>query len=312
MDPSRALESKLEPNAWDITNQVLNSMSRKFRVVNIMSRDLATVASTYADRLREWRNSGGTPTSTFSETDGGLNEYAAKFERAHKQFGSLEHDQADLAYPTDKPYSRLEHGEDFTEPVSAQGPVASFKSEPDEPRKCSSAAPPIVTAFTSVNSAANGTPEQAEQSNSNIRLPHTTRLSYDPPTPLALHQSTPSQPSQPYSAPTLPYEQPHSYSHSSITPTLPPSAPHYGVQSPYAQTSGADQGQGSVSYNPQQLIDLERGGNLSINSNREFLPFYQNDQWGDGYSIDTMSSQSQYWVGPPAPYGTYTGQWSGQ
>lgn len=308
MDPSRALDSRLEPNAWDITNSVLDSMRRKFRVVNIMSRELATVASTYSDRRREWRNLGGTPTSTASDNDGGLNEYAAKFEARHKQFGSLQHDQEDLAYPNDKPYSRLEQEEDSSDPASAHSPVASFKTEADESRRSNSAATSIQSAFTPVNPNNTATPRQAERSNCNVGAPNDARLSYGPPTSQAQQHS---HTSQSYSAQTLPYGQSPSYGYSGTAPTFTQPAPNYGLQSPYARTSGPNQAQGDSSYNSQGLMELEREGNRSLTTNDFF--FYQNDRWADGfYSIDQVPSQSQYLSEPQAPYGTYPNQWSGQ
>lgn len=53
MDPSRALDAKLEPNAWYITNQVLGSMRRKFKLVNGMSRQHAYPASEKVQIQRE-------------------------------------------------------------------------------------------------------------------------------------------------------------------------------------------------------------------------------------------------------------------
>lgn len=305
MDPSRALDSRLEPNAWDITNQVLDSMKRKFRVVNVMSRELATVASTYTDRRREWRNLGGTPTSTASDNDGGLNEYAAKFERRHKQFGSLQHDQEDLTHPNDKPYSRLEQEEDLSDPASARSPVASFKTEADEPRRSNSAATSTNSAFTPVNPNNAATPVQAEQSNGNAGAPNGS-LSYGPPTAQAPQQP---HPSQPYSGQTLPYGQSPSYGYLGTSPAFTQPAPHYGLQSPYARTSGPNQCQGNSSYDPQGLMNLEREGNRSLPTNDSFL--YE-IEWPSYYPVDQLQSQSQYLSDPRAPYVPYPNQWSGQ
>ena len=312
MDPSRALDAKLEPNAWDITNQVLGSMRRKFKLVNGMSRNLATVASIYTDRLREWRNSGGTPTSNFSDSDGGLNEYAEKFERAHKQFGSFEHDQEDLAYPTDKPYSRLKHEEDMSDPASAQSPVASFKAEPDEPRRSTSSH--STSAWTVVNPNSTATPVQMHQSNNNIVASHGAQPMYSPPTLQVPHQP---QASQSYPAQTLPYEQSPGYGYSSTTPTFPQAATHYGVQPTYARTSGPAADQNNVTYNPQRMLELEKEGNMSVRPNDWMI--YQNeelfpnpDQWppGGDFTVHPLSA-SQYMYGQQAPYSSYPG-WPGQ
>ncbi|KAJ4407546.1 hypothetical protein N0V91_003815 [Didymella pomorum] len=307
MDPSRALDAKLEPNAWDITNQVLGNMRKKFKVVNGMSKDLATTASVYTDRLREWRNSGGTPTSNFSDSDGGLNEYAEKFERAHKQFGSFEHDQEDLAYPTDKPYSRLKHEEDLSDPASAQSPIASFKAEPEDARRSTSS----HSGFTSVNAGSAAISVQTPQPNNTMRPSQSAQPMYSP--------QAPQQPqaSQPYSAQTLSYEQSPGYGYSSTTPTFPQTATHYGVQTAYARTSGPAAGQNNVSYNPQRMMELEKEGNVSLRTGDVF--FYQNeelfpnpDQWppGGNFAVDQLSA-SQYMYGQQAPYSSYPG-WSGQ
>lgn len=312
MDPSRALDAKLEPNAWDVTNQVLGSMRRKFKLVNGMSRNLATVASIYTDRLREWRNSGGTPTSTFSDSDGGLNEYAEKFERAHKQFGSFEHDQEDLAYPTDKPYSRLKHEEDLSNLASAQSPVASFKTEPEEPRRSTSS----QSGFTVINPNNAAPPVQVQRSSNSIGASHGVQPIYSPPTSQAPQQP---QASQPYAAQTLSYEQSPGYGYSSTTPTFPQTAAHYGVQPSYARSSGPATGQNSVSYNPQRMMELEKEGNVSVRTGDVFFyqneEFFSNEQWppaGDSFAVDQMSA-SQYWSsGQQPPYGSYPGPWSGQ
>lgn len=84
MDPSRALEAKLEPTAWDTTNQVLGSMRRKWKLVNGMSRNLATVAFIYTTRLKEWRK--------VSDSYGAWTDTPKNSKEFIADFGSFEHD----------------------------------------------------------------------------------------------------------------------------------------------------------------------------------------------------------------------------
>lgn len=153
MDPSNALNSKLDPNAWDVTNQVLVSMRKKFRIANIYSKKLATDADYYTDKWKAWRINGGSPQSTVSENDGGLHEYSTKFETMHKQFGSLYGDETDVAYPNDSVYSklsRLEHEEESREPHS---PVVHIKLDGEESQRSRLTAISTVTSsnWTTVN-----------------------------------------------------------------------------------------------------------------------------------------------------------------
>ena len=67
MDPTRALDSRLEPSAWDITNQVMDSMKLKFRMANIWSIELARVRAHYTRKRKEYKNAGGSPDSTASD-----------------------------------------------------------------------------------------------------------------------------------------------------------------------------------------------------------------------------------------------------
>ena len=140
MDPSNALNSRLHQNAWDVTNQVLISMRKKFRIANIYSKKLATDANYYTEKWKAWRSNGGSPQSTVSENDGGLHEYSSKFETMHKQFGSLYYDETDLAYPNDSLYnklSKLEHEEELEEPRS---PGVLIKTDGEEHRRSTSTA----------------------------------------------------------------------------------------------------------------------------------------------------------------------------
>ena len=317
MDPSHALNSKLEPNAWDVTNQVLDSMKKRFRIANIYSIDLATVAAYYTEKRRAWRNAGGSPQSTASDNDGGLNEYSAKFETAHKQFGSLRHDKKDLTHPSDKPYSRLsrlEQEEESEDPATPHSPELSFKTEGEEPRRSTSTATSINSTFTPVNLNNATTPVQREQMSGNVEAPNGTRPLYGPPTPQRPQQP---QSSQPYPNQLLQYGQPSAYGYPSSTPAYPQPTSQYALQTTYAQTSGPNQGSGSSSHDPQALMSLEREGNRSLSTHD--LSFFENDSYqfgqqsflGTGYPFEQIQPQPQYMQDPQGPY-MYPNQWPGQ
>ncbi|KAJ8113919.1 hypothetical protein OPT61_g4072 [Boeremia exigua] len=285
MDPSNALNSKLEPNAWDITNQVLDSMKMKFRIANIYSAQLATVADDYAEKRRAWRNNGGSPLSPFSDTDGGLHEYSVKFETAHKQFGSLQAEGKDLAQPDGKIYSRLskleheeeledpttpnpgdktysrlsrlEHEEELEDPATPHSHVVTYKTEVEEPRRSASTSISMHSAgFTTINGNNAAVPAQREQVGVQPEPGNGTRP-YGASTQGIQPQSPQSYPGQP-----LPYGQVYDYSNN--TPAY---QSQYGVAASYAQTPGPSQGPGSGSYDPHALMLLEKEGNQSLRNN---------------------------------------------
>lgn len=314
MDPTRALDSRLEPNAWDVTNQVMDDMKLKFRIANIWSVELARVKAYYTARRKEWKNAGGSPESTTSDNGGGLKIYSELFEATHKQFGSLRHDKQDLTHPNDKPYSKLEHEEESEDPTTAHSPDVSFKTEGDDPRRSNSTATSINSTFTPVNPNNAAPPVHMEQVGTNSGASNGGRPIYGPPISQGPQQP---HPSLPYSNQPLQYGQSSGYSFAANTPNYPQPTAQYGIHTSYAQTSGPNQGPSNSSYDPQALINLEREGNRSLVNTD--LGFFESD-WSQGgqqsflsanYPFDQVQPQSQYIPDPQGQY-MYPNQWSGQ
>ncbi|UPX11048.1 uncharacterized protein EKO05_0001673 [Ascochyta rabiei] len=314
MDPTRALDSRLEPNAWDITNEVMDSMKRKFRIANIWSVELARVKAYYTEKRKEYKNAGGSPESTTSDNGGGLKIYSELFEAPHKQFGSLRHDKQDLTQPNDRPYSKLEHEEESEEPTTTNSPDVPFKTESEELQRSNSASTSIKsTTFTPVNPTNVITSVQTNARNNASIAPNNTRASYGPP----VHQGSqqPQQP-QPYPSQPLHYEQSSGYVYSASTPAYSQHTPQYNHHQTYAQTSGPTQGPVSSSYDPQALINLEKEGNKSIVNTD--LPFFEGE-WdlsnqqsvlAPGYPYNQFQPPTQYMPDSQGPY-MYSGPWTG-
>ena len=285
-------------------------MKLKFRIANIWSIGLADVKAFYTRKRRQWKVAGGSPDSNASDNGGGLQIYSELFETKHKEFGSLRHDKEDLTQPNDKPYNKLEHEEESSE--DPHSPNMSFKTEGDEHRRSNSTAPSTNSAFTPVNPNNASTPTQMDQGNSNSSARNGTRPSYGPPIPQGPQQSPASHtyPGQPQ------YGQPTGYGYAPNTPAYPQSTPAYGLQPPYAQTSGPSQGRGSSSYDPQALRNLEMEGNRSLINHD--LPFFESDCFlngqstylGAGYPFDQVQPQSEYLQDAQNPY-MYPNQWPG-
>ncbi|KAH6615115.1 fungal-specific transcription factor domain-containing protein [Boeremia exigua] len=307
MDPSHALKSKSEPNAWDITNQVLDSMKKKYKISDFYSSQLATVTSYYAEKRKAWLNNGGSPQSTVSENDGGLHEYAEKFEAAHKAFGSFQIN--DIAFSADKHYSRLSTLEQEEEPEESgtpPSPVVSFKTEGEEPRRSASTAPSTTTTpFTTVNPNAT-VPVPKEQPNGTADISNGVPTPYGPPTSQGQLQQ--QQPPQSYN--NQPYGPPPAFNYPSGTPGYPPSTSQYSLPTTYAQTSGPSHGSGNGSYDPHALMMLETEGNRSLSTNDvplfEMSSYLQGQQYFStmGYPLEQQQQHMPY-----GPY-TYNNAWT--
>lgn len=316
MDPSNALSSKLEPNAWDIANQVLHSMSRKFKLAKGYSVDLAKVANRYTESCRGWKVAGGSPQSTASDGDGGLHEYATLFETTHKQFGSLLSDGGGITHPNDMAHSRLirlselDHGEEPAEPDTPHSPGVSLKREGEGPRRSTSTAPSAHSAFTPVNSRNASMPTQKESVSASVETTNGTRSSYGP---AAASQGL--QHPQSYSRQPPHYAQTSTYDYTDNTPAFSQPTSQYGYQPTYAQTSGPSQGLGSRPYDQETLTQLESVGavGLRIGSDVGWFETELNQQSypNMGYVFDQPEPQMEYIQNSHGPY-MYPGQWPGQ
>ena len=309
MDPTHALDSRLEPNAWDITNQVMDNMKLKFRIANIMSIELARVKAYYTKQRKEYRRVGGSPESTTSDHGGGLKIYSELFEAPHKQFGSLQHDKTDLTQPNDKPYTKLEHEEELEDPTTAHSPEVPFKTEGEETRRSNSSATSTnSTAFTPVNPNNATTPVQMESMDNTSNTSNGNRSSYAPSIPQGPHQQ---QPSQAYPGQPLQYGQSPSYGYAPTASAYLQPTSRYEQHLPYTQNSGPSQVSSSSSYDAQALIDLEREGNRSISNTS--LAFFE-VEWNNQQNVlapDYPFHQLQYMPDSQPQY-IFPGQWNGQ
>lgn len=306
MDPSRALDSRLEPSAWDITNQVMDSMKVKFRMANLWSIELARVRAHYARKRKEYKNAGGSPDSTASDNGGGLKEYSELLEAPHKQFGSLQHDKLDLTQPNDKPYSKLEHEEDSEDPATAQSPIVSFKIEGEELRRSKSTSTSIAsTTFTPVNPNSNNATTPIQTQLGNNTTSNGARSSYGPSLP---------QPPHTYHNQPVQYGPSQGYGYPPSTPTYPQASPQYSHHTPYTPGSRPSHGPGSNSYDPVVLNRLEQEGTQGIISydmafrdgtfdpavtGTTLVPDYLYQQYQSNYMPDSNSSYmySNQWHG---------------
>lgn len=309
MDPSNALRSKLDPSAWDITNQVLRSMSRKFRLANEYSVDLARVASRYTESWKRWRIAGGSPQSTSSDGDGGLHEYATSFETPHKQFGSLASDggesESKSKHPNDMAYirlSELDHDEESRDSATPHSPVVSLKTEREEPRRSTSTATSVQSSFTPVNSH---TPARKESVSAAIETTSGNRASYGPTTTHGSHSHYPDQ--------QVHYPPTSAYGYTRNAPAFSQST-QYNLQSAYVQSSGPTQGPSSRPLDSDVISTLEREGNISISTQDVEWFEIDHDQQSYpsyGYLYDQPQAQMQYMQNSQGAY-MYPGPWSGQ
>lgn len=263
MDPSKALNSRLTPNAWDTTNQVLDSMKKKFRIPNMYSADLATVSSIYAGKRRDYVALGGSPQSTASDIDGGLQEYSAKMEVAHKQFGSFEIDGKVFTMPVDRLYmklEKLEHEEESEGPATPHSPAVTFKTEGEEPRRSASTTTPANSTFTAVNLRTPDIPADRKSLSSDIEAANGSRSSYGP--------TAPQAPQHPQYNEPLQYDQ-TAYSYNGSTPAYPQPNSQFGYPTPYSQTPGLTQGSGSSTYD--SLLAMEDESNVSLGARGSFF-----------------------------------------
>lgn len=156
MDPTHALNFRLKPNAWDIATQSLKAMCTRWRMAGVWTDALQNVHSYFHSKRKEWTGHGGSPfgnspNSNSSESGGGLKDYSADFEKAQKEFGSLESTRL-----TNNTVDRIQikslcdrDSEDRTE---APSPAVTFKSEKEELLEDRSTATPArSTSFTPVN-----------------------------------------------------------------------------------------------------------------------------------------------------------------
>lgn len=145
MDPDRALDSRAQPNAWDIANNILYEVGNRFTMPGYWQDSLARLHGHYRHEKANWRMLNGSPGSTTSDSGGGLKLYESQgFEADHLELGSQ----------LDKNWSRKTKPDDWklTHDAAAEGqngfnsPTMNFKTE-DTP----ASTPASTSGFNAVN-----------------------------------------------------------------------------------------------------------------------------------------------------------------
>jgi hypothetical protein len=223
MDPKRALNSKHRPSAWDLSNEIILGMSERFQIALQWLEDLTKLQRHWREERIKYREAGGSPESTTSDSGGGLKEYSAHFEKSHKEFGSL-NNSTWKDRVIDRSYTKLEHDQDSDGRTAAPSPDATFKDATfkservDASEEVSSVA---SNSFTAVNGKTQSRPDTAPGSG------------YAPP-PTPGNNAPISNMSQHHE----PYAQ---YPQYPPTPTYPHTAPSYAVDSGMRYTQPAQQ-----------------------------------------------------------------------
>ncbi|KAG9197476.1 hypothetical protein G6514_001544 [Epicoccum nigrum] len=269
MDPSNALSSKIDPSAWDITNQVLESMAKKFAQTDRYTKQLAGHSNFYKERWKSWTSNGGSPQSSIDANE--LHEYRTILETSHKQYGSLDADEAYPKQPHNTPYSKLSRLEQENVPEEPHSPVMVVKTDGDEPRRSISTAPSTSSGFTVVNPSSAVAPPHRETVNGHAAGASITRTSHEAPPPRPQQQQTSTYSEQ---APQYGQAPAYTYANGASAFTQPISQ--------YAATS--------VSYapgsRPQILAEMDAEGNRSINT--------ADSRWFENNESDFLQGQNYF------------------
>jgi hypothetical protein len=147
MDPDHALDSRTQPNAWDISNKILWEMGDRFAMPGYWQDSLARLHRHYREEKANWRTLNGSPGSTISDSGGGLQQYEAKgFESDHLQLGSqLDKSWNRLIKPNDW---KLTHDAETEGNDEMNSPAMNFKTE-----ETTASTPASASGFNAVNRA---------------------------------------------------------------------------------------------------------------------------------------------------------------
>ena len=272
MDPSNALSSKCDPSAWDITNQVLESMAKKFSQADRYTTQLAGHSNFYKERWKSWTSNGGSPQSSIVDNE--LHEYRTILETLHKQYGSLDADETYPKQPHNTPYSKLSRLEQEQEPEDAHSPVTVFKTDGDEPRRSISTAPSVSSGFTVVNPSSAAAPSHRESASGQTDRAN-TRHEAPPPRPQQQPPSTSYSDQQP-----LQYG-PSAYSYANGTSSAFTTQPisQYAAATPVSSfapgsSSSRPSNQQLDSIQQQRLAEMDFEGNHTIQTGD--APWFEN------------------------------------
>ena len=291
MDPSNALSSKIDPSAWDITNQVLESMAKKFSQADRYTTQLARHSNFYKERWRSWTSNGGSPQSSISDNE--LHEYRTILETLHKQYGSLETDETYPKQPHNTPYSKLSRLEQEHEPEDPHSPATVFKTDGDEPCRSISTAPSISSGFTVVNPSSAVAPLHREIVTGQANGSSITQTSHE-----ALPPRPPQQQTSTYSEQPPQYGQVPAYTYANGTSAFTQPIPQYAA-TPVPYTPGSRSTQQPDPAQQHILASLEQAGNVSVHT--ADAPWFQNN---NNNNNNIISDQNYY----SANYFPFTGQ----
>lgn len=311
MDVERVLDSRLQPSVWDITNTIILHMGERMKMAAQWIDFLIRLHKFFKDRREEWKAAGGSPGSTTSDSSGGgLKEYAEKFERAQKDFGSF----ADINWSSnavDRNELRLQHDHDMDERSEAPSPAMPFKREH---RDVSEVTQAPTRGFTPVNKSVelNSVPVTPAAPTPTPAPPTPVRLTHDYEQQMYDTKNHPRRVEIPR-AHQSPYNQPMmpAYHHNAMVsgplqhdPTIRASQNLYTIQN---GVPGAVQSPGPAYWGAQPPLDLQRISNME-----------QQGQPSVG-SLDLMSMQAaQGRVGDQSSYygepffENNSGRWLGQ
>jgi hypothetical protein len=89
MDPEHALDSRLQPSAWETGLDVIVDTSSRLKMASQWTEFLIRLHLYLVEKRAEWKEFGGSPGATASDNRGGLKDYSALFERDHKNIGTV-------------------------------------------------------------------------------------------------------------------------------------------------------------------------------------------------------------------------------
>jgi hypothetical protein len=277
MDPKRALNSKHHPSAWDLSNEIILGMSERFQIALQWQEDLTKLQRHWREERIKYKEAGGSPESTTSDSGGGLKEYSAHFEKSHKEFGSL-NNSSWSGRVIDRSYTKLEHDQDSDGRTAAPSPEVAFKSERGDTSEDVSSATPVAS-FTAVNATTQSRSDTVAETSSY------------PPTANPTPNNVPQIPSMAHTE-TYP-----SYTAYSQAATYPPTAPTFPVDPRYqtpqqhvASSNGGANPNSGVPYdsmwqqqqiNATQLTEIEWSGSRGVTNSD-----LQNYMTGTGHTGD--------------------------
>jgi hypothetical protein len=129
MDPDRALSSRPQASAWDVANNIIFDMEKRFPIASQWIYFLKRLHVYYNNNKSRIRTLNQSPESMSSEDfdGGGLKDYSSQFESEQKELGSLNDES--WTRKTEREEMTLSHEHDTEDQSEATSPVPPFKNE---------------------------------------------------------------------------------------------------------------------------------------------------------------------------------------